>query len=153
MAKIEVLLRDHVKDLGRCGDIVRVSPGFARNYLLPNRMAVEATEDNKKAMVRRRAQLDLEEAQRDAEVKARVASLDGIMVMTKVKADEHGHLYGSVNAAQIAAMLEKAGHRYDEKAVRIDAPIKEVGTHPVKIHVQGDAYAEVKVVVEAEPAS
>jgi large subunit ribosomal protein L9 len=129
-----------------------VSPGYARNYLLPNRMAVAATEDNKKAMVRRRAQLDLEDAQRDAEVKARVASLDGIMVMTKVKADEHGHLYGSVNAAQIAQMLEKAGHRYDEKAIRLDAPIKEVGTHPVKVHVHGDAFAEVKVVVEAETA-
>src|SRR5438034_1366130 len=150
--KIEVLLRDNVKDLGRCGDIVRVAPGYARNFLLPRRMAVAATEDNKKAMVRRRALLEVEDAQREAEVVARVASLNGIMVATKVRADEHGHLYGSVNASQIATMLEKAGHRYDEKAVRLDNPIKEVGTHPVKIHVLGDHFAEVKVVVEAEAA-
>src|SRR5262245_49849517 len=135
MAKIEILLRDNVKNLGRCGDVVRVAPGFARNYLLPNRMAVEANEENKKAMMRRRAILEVEEAQRAAEIQARVNSLNGIMVMTRVKADEHGHLYGSVNAAQIVALLERAGHRYDEKAVRLDTAIKEVGTHPIKIHV------------------
>lgn len=150
--KVEVLLRDNVKNLGRCGEVVRVASGYARNFLLPNRIAVAANEDNKKAMVRRRALLDVEEAQRDAEIMARVASLNGIMVMTKVKADEHGHLYGSVNAAQIVAMLERAGHKYDEKAVRLDVPIKEVGTHPIKIHVHGDHFAEVKVVVEAEAA-
>lgn len=148
--KVEVLLRDNIKTLGRCGDVVRVAQGYARNYLLPRRLAVTANEENKKAMVRRRALLDAEEAQRNAEIAARVASLNGIMVATKVKADENGHLYGSVNAATIVALLERAGHKYDEKAIRIDAPIKTTGTHPVKVHVHGDQFAEVKVVVEAE---
>lgn len=154
MAKtVEVLLRDNLKHLGRCGDVVKVSPGYARNFLLPRRIAVTANEENKKAMARRRAILDVEEAQRDAEVVARVASLNGIMIATKVRADDHGHLYGSVNTAQIAAMLEKAGHKYDEKAIRLDAPIKMVGTHVVKIHVHGDHFAEIKVVVDAESAA
>jgi large subunit ribosomal protein L9 len=153
MAKmVEVLLRDNVKNLGKCGDIVKVSPGYARNFLLPRRVAITANEDNKKAMIRRRALLDVEEAKRDAEVQVRVDSLNGIMVMTKVKADEHGHLYGSVNAANVVEMLARAGHKYEEKAVRME-PIKEVGTHPVKVHVHGDRFAEVKVVVEAETAS
>jgi len=150
--KVEVLLRDNIKTLGRCGDVVKVTQGYARNYLLPRRLAVQANEENKKAMVRRRAILDAEEAKRDAEIVARVASLNGIMVATKVKADENGHLYGSVNAATIVALLERAGHRYEEKAIRIEAPIKTVGTHPVKVHVHGDHFAEVKVVVEAEAA-
>lgn len=151
--KVEVLLRNNIKTLGRCGDVVRVTAGYARNFLLPHNLAIAANEENKKAMVRRRAILDAEEAVRDAEVQARVASLDGIMVATKVKADENGHLYGSVNAATIVALLERAGHRYEEKAVRIDAPIKTTGTHAVKVHVHGDRFAEVKVVVEAEPAA
>ena len=154
MAKtVEVLLRDNLKHLGRCGDIVKVSPGYARNFLLPRRIAVTANEENKKAMARRRAILDVEEAQRDAEVVARVASLNGIMIATKVRADDHGHLYGSVNTTQIAAMLEKAGHKYEEKAIRLDAPIKMVGTHVVKVHVHGDHFAEIKVVVDAESAA
>lgn len=151
--KVEVLLRDNIKTLGRCGDVVKVTQGYARNYLLPRRLAVAANEENKKAMARRRAILDVEEAKRDAEIVSRVASLNGIMVATKVKADENGHLYGSVNAGTIAALLERAGHRYEEKAIRIDTPIKTVGTHPVKVHVHGDHFAEVKVVVEAETAS
>jgi len=152
MAKhVEVLLRENIKDLGRCGDVVKVSPGYARNFLLPRRIAITANEDNKKAMVRRRAVLDLEEAKRDAEVQVRVDSLNGIMVMTKVKADEHGHLYGSVSAAMVVELLARAGHRYEVEDVRME-PIKEIGTHPVRIHVHRDRFAEVKVVVEGETA-
>ncbi|MBL8859188.1 MAG: 50S ribosomal protein L9 [Planctomycetes bacterium] len=149
-SRVEVLLRENIKDVGRCGDVVKVTAGYARNYLLPRKLAITANDENKKAMMRRRAILDVEEAQRTAEIQARVATLDGIMVATKVKADENGHLYGSVNAGTIVELLERTGHKYEEKAIRLDAPIKTVGTHAVKIHVQGDHYAEVKVVVEAE---
>ncbi len=149
-SKVEILLRENIKSLGRCGDVVRVSAGYARNFLLPRRLAVQANDDNKKAMVRRRAILDAEEAKRTAEVMERVNALNGIMVATKVKADENGHLYGSVSAANIVALLERAGHSFDEKDVRLDAPIKATGTHPVKVHVHGEHFAEVKVVVEAE---
>lgn len=150
--KVEVLLREHVRDLGKCGDIVKVAPGYARNYLLPRRVAVEATEDNKKAMMRRRALLDVEEAKRTAELEARIAALAGVVVRTSGKADEGGHLYGSVNAATVAALLAAQGHVFDEKAVRLDAPIKQVGSHAVKVHVHADRFAEVQVVVEAEGA-
>jgi len=152
MKHVEVLLRENIKTLGKCGDIVRVKPGFARNYLMPRKLAVVANEDNKRAMARRRKVLDAEEAQRDAEVSARVATLAGVVLKTNVRADEHGHLYGSVNAASIAALLAAAGHVFEERAVRIDAPIKEVGTYTVKIHVHGDRLAEVQVVVEPEAA-
>jgi large subunit ribosomal protein L9 len=152
MAKqnVEVLLRDHVKSLGRCGDVVKVSLGYARNYLLPRRIAVEASEDNKRAMVRRRAILDLEESQRAAEIQARIAAFAGVVLKTTVKADEAGHLFGSVNAAAISELLRKQGHEVEEKAVRMDGPIKIVGTHKVKIHVHGEEHAEITVEVEKE---
>lgn len=155
MAKqsVEVLLRDHVKSLGRCGDVVKVSRGYARNFLLPRRIAVEANEDNKRAMVRRRAILDLEESQRKAEIQARISALAGVIVKTAGKADENGHLFGSVNAAAIVELLRKAGHVIEDKAVRMDGPIKIVGTHKVKIHVHGDEHAEIIVEVEKEPAA
>lgn len=149
----EVLLRENIKDLGKCGDVVKVSPGYARNYLLPRSFALVANDDNKKSMMRRRAILDADEVKRTAEVEARIAMLANVEIKTSGKADEAGHLYGSVNASQIVELLGKLGHAFGEKDVRLDAPIKDVGTHLVKIHVHGERTAEVKLVVEAEAAS
>lgn len=151
--KVEVLLRDNVKDLGRCGDVVRVAPGYARNFLLPRRIAVAANDDNKRGMVRRRAKLDIEETARNAEIDARIAALAGIRVTTRSKADENGHLYGSVNAAGILVLLEMQGHKFAEKDVRLESPIKTVGVHKVKVHVFGERFAEIEVLVEAEAAA
>jgi large subunit ribosomal protein L9 len=150
--KVEVLLRDNVKDLGRCGDVVKVAPGFARNYLLPRRIAVAANDDNKRAMERRRKLLDAEEAVRNAEIDARIAAVSGIVLTTRGKADESGHLYGSVNAVTIVELLTAGGHTFHEKDVRLDAPIKMVGTHTVRLHVFGDRFAPIQVVVEPEAA-
>jgi len=149
---VEVLLRENVKDLGRCGDVVRVSPGYARNFLLPRQIAMQATDDNKRAMAKRRVVLDAVEAKRTAEFEALVGSLSGIQLQTAAKADDQGHLFGSVSASQIVEMLQKMGHVFEEKAVRLDAPIKTVGTHPVKLHVHGDMHAEILVIVAAEGA-
>ncbi len=152
--KTEVLLRENLKDLGKCGDVVRVAPGYARNFLLPRRLATEANDENKKLMARRRLRLDAEEAKRNAEIDARVAALAGLAVSTSGKADEGGHLYGSVSAANVAELLHKAGQTaVTEKDVRLDAPLKTVGTHAVKLHVFGDRYVDVQVTITAEVAS
>jgi large subunit ribosomal protein L9 len=149
-SKVEVLLREHLGGLGRCGDLVQVAPGYARNYLLPRKLAIQASEDNKRAMLRRRVRLDAEEAERAKETLARVEALAGVILRTSGKADEAGHLYGSVNASQIAALLAQAGHAVAEKDVRLDTPLKAVGSHTVRVHVHGDTFAAVKVEVEAE---
>jgi large subunit ribosomal protein L9 len=151
-SKVEVLLRDNIKPLGKCGDVVMVTPGYARNYLFPRKLALEATAENKKAMAKRRAKLDEEEAKRTIEIMALVAAIQGTSVKTIAKADDTGHLYGSVNAGQIVELLAAAGHKVEEKAVKLAAPIKLVGTHAVKIHVHGEHDAEITVVVEAEAA-
>ncbi len=152
-SKVEVLLRENLTDLGKCGDVVEVAPGYARNYLLPRKLAIQANEENKKAMLRRRARLDAEDAAKAKETLARVDVLNGVVLKTSGRADEGGHLYGSVNASQIAALLVAAGHAVVEKDVRLEAPLKTVGIHAVKIHVHGDAFAEVKVEVATEAGS
>jgi large subunit ribosomal protein L9 len=148
--KVEVLLRDNVQHLGKCGDVVNVTPGFARNYLYPRRLAIQANVDNKLQMARRRSKLDKLEAENNAKIDQLVASFGTLVVTTKAKSDAQGHLYGSVNAAQIAELITKAGHPTEEKNVRIDAPLKTVGKHTVKLHVHGERTADITVVVEAE---
>ena len=151
--KVEVLLRENLKELGRCGDVVEVAPGYARNYLLPRRLALQANDENKRAMMRRRERLDAEEAANARESLARVGALSGIVLKTTGRADEAGQLFGSVNAVQIAALLATAGHTVAEKDVRLEAPLKTVGLHAVKIHVHGESYAEIRVEVAAENAA
>jgi len=146
MAKhIEVLLRDHVPSLGECGEVVRVRTGYARNFLVPRGHATEATPENKKLMDRRRVKLDALAAVKTAEMDAWLAKLSTVVLTTEQRADEQGHLFGSVNAAAIVELLAQAGHVVDEKNVRLDAPLKTVGEHKVKIHVHGERHAEIVV--------
>jgi large subunit ribosomal protein L9 len=100
-------------------------------------------------MKRRRTRYDAEEKVLKAEIDARVASLSGVTVSTTEKADDGGHLYGSVNAGAVARLLTAAGHATDEKDVRMSEPIKAVGTHAVTVHVHADSVATVTVVVIA----
>ena len=155
MAKVEVLLRENLKNLGKCGEVVRVAPGYARNYLLPRKLATQATGENIKAMSKRRVKLDAEEAQKTAEIVAKVQALSAVALVTKMKADESGHLYGSLNPALVVQLLAAQGWPFEEKAVKLDAPIKTVGVHKVKIHVHAEHDAEVVITIEAEaePAS
>ncbi|MFT7667897.1 MAG: large subunit ribosomal protein L9 [Planctomycetota bacterium] len=150
MRETEILLRENVKNLGRCGDIVRVAPGYARNYLVPNKIGIEATEDNKKAMERRRVRLDTEEAALFAELEDRLKAYGKLELKTVQRCDDHGHLYGSVNAKLIVKLLAEVGQTVDEKAVRISEPIKSVGEHSVSIHLHAERSGEITVKVEGE---
>lgn len=151
MAKnVKVLLRQRVEDLGDIGDVVAVRPGFARNYLFPRRIAVEASPENVATMLRRRARVEAEESAREAEVASKIEVLGRLVLHTKEKADATGTLYGSVSAARIVELLARAGHPTEEKNVRLDEPIKSVGAHEVPIHIWGEHYAGLQIVVEAE---
>ena len=153
MKSVEVLLRDHVPNLGKCGDVVKVAPGYARNFLIPRRIAIEATAENKRMMMRRRERLDIEEAARSAEIQAKVEALSALTVQTSERADENGHLYGSVTAHRIAELVTEKGFPIDERHVRVGEHIKSVGTHEVQVHVHGEHYASISVVVEASAAT
>ncbi|MCB9915788.1 MAG: 50S ribosomal protein L9 [Planctomycetes bacterium] len=153
MRDTEVLLREHVKNLGKCGDIVRVKAGFARNYLLPRGIATFASEDTIKAMARKRERLDAEEAALLADLDARIRVMQALALKTIERADDHGHLFGSVNAQRIVQLLGDAGQTIEERAVRLEKPIKSVGMHEVVIHLHAERSATVKIEVEAEGAA
>lgn len=149
MANVEVLLRERVGDLGRCGDVVKVAPGYARNFLFPRRLAVPATEENKRQLARRAKRMAAEEAAMQADIQKRVAALERLTLTAIEKADETGHLYGSVSAARAAEILSAAGYPCAERDVRLEKPIKTVGSHPVPIHVHAETFATFTLVVEA----
>ena len=150
MKNVKILLRETVENLGSVGEVVEVAPGHARNYLFPKRLAIEATADNVKAMERRKARYAVELEQREADLSTKIAALGKVQLVTREKADETGTLYGSVSPALVARLLTRAGHAVNEKDVRLDEPIKSVGTFEVPIHVHGEHYAGVQLIVEAD---
>lgn len=152
MRDYEVLLRETVKDLGIVGDVVKVRPGFARNFLFPRRLATEATEENKRVVQRKRAAYQQAQKELLAGVLERTKALTGLVLVTTEKADANGHLYGSVGAARIAELLLPRGFRVEESAIRLERPLKSVGSHPVVVHVHGEHSAELTVEIRAEGA-
>ena len=106
---IEVLLREHVDTLGRCGDVVSVRSGYARNFLFPKKFAVPATDENRRVIARRAARINAEEAAHRESLASVAEALNALVVTTVEKADAEGHLYGSVNAARIAELCTAAG--------------------------------------------
>jgi large subunit ribosomal protein L9 len=109
MKNLHLLLREDVPSLGHIGEIVRVRQGYARNYLLPRKLAVEATPENVRAMEKKRARVEAEEKDREAQISARIEALGKITLSVVEKADETGSLYGSVGPATIVKLLAKMG--------------------------------------------
>jgi len=149
---MELLLKQNVEHLGRTGDVVDVKPGYARNYLLPRGMAVLVTKSNIAEVERARAQAIAEEEARVAGLKDMGNKLADVSVTIEGKANEEGNLFGSVNASQIAAALREKDIAVDDKMVRLENPLKEIGVYDVTIHLHADVEAPIKVwVVQQKP--
>ena len=149
---MELLLKQNVEHLGRTGDVVDVKPGYARNYLLPRGLAVLVTKSNIAEVERARAQAIAEEEARVAGLKEMGSKLADLSVTIEGKANEEGHLFGSVNASQIAAALREKDIVVDDKMVRLENPLKEIGVYDVTIHLHADVEAPIKVwVVQQKP--
>lgn len=156
VARMKLVLRDHIDHLGRRGEIVDVAPGYGRNYLIPKGLAVPATAANMKQLEFERRKFEAQEAHR------RQASLkDAELISTKswtveAKANEEGHLFGSVTYKDIRDLISAEGLDVDEKSIVLEEsdkyPIKERGIYPFKVHLRDDVVAESKlwVVEEAE---
>ena len=151
---MQIILREDVPNLGRRGEVVKVADGYARNYLLPKRLAYLVTPGIKKQIEtegRAKAARDARE-RRDAESQAqRLRDLQLVRLFRK--AGETGVFYGSVTAADIAAALETHGFTVDKRNVRLDDPIKKPGTYRVPVHVYRDVNVELVVEVEPEDAA
>jgi large subunit ribosomal protein L9 len=147
---IEVILREDVKSLGKAGELVRVKPGYARNFLLPQGLAFEATEGNKKRIAAEtrargvRDQADRVEAERFA------ATLGAVTLTLSGKAGEEGKLFGSITAQDIADALAGQGHQVDRRRIELQHAIKSLGQHTVEVRLHPEVHAEVRVSVVPE---
>ena len=147
---MQIILQEDIDKLGHRGDIVTVKPGYARNFLLPRKLAVEATQGNLKAIERIRTSLakktatELEAAQKQAEL------LNGISLKFTRKTGENDQMFGSVTSADIAEGLAAQGFKVDKRQVQLAEPIKIIGESQVTIKVFRDVTAQIKVSVEKE---
>jgi large subunit ribosomal protein L9 len=144
---IEVILREDIKTLGKAGEMVRVKPGYARNFLLPHGLAYEATEGNKKRIAAEsRARTTRNDAER-AEAEGFAATLGNVTLTLAGKAGEEGKLFGSITAQDIADALARLGHGVDKRRIELDHPIKTLGTHDVEVRLHRDVTAHLQVEV------
>lgn len=150
---MEVILRDHVEHLGRRGEIVKVANGYARNYLLPRKLALLATEGNKKQVERERAKFEAKEAEERKVVEAQAARLANVEVSIARRVGETDALYGSVTTSDIAEALAAKGFEIDRRKLQLDEPIKRIGDYDVPVKLHRDVTATIKVKVVAEGAA
>ncbi len=142
---MQVILTHPVPHCGQTGDLVKVRPGFARNYLLPQGLATFATPHNLRIVEKHRSRLrQLEEAKR-ADLMNLGAQIAQRSITIEANANAEGHLYGSVNADQIAAALRADNLPIDEEMVRIEGPLKELGLYTITLHLGQDVSTEVKL--------
>jgi large subunit ribosomal protein L9 len=152
MAHTKILLREDVDDLGARGEIVRVRSGYARNYLLPRKLAVQATASNVKQIEQERAALLKKEASERASAEGQADQMRSLVLDFKRKAGEQGALYGSVTSMDIADALQEKGYDIDRHRIHLREPLKRLGdfTVPVRLHREVSIDLQVKVSPEGE---
>jgi large subunit ribosomal protein L9 len=150
---MEVILRDHVENVGRRGEVVKVADGYARNYLLPRKLALVATPGNLKQIERERVKLDAKEAEEKTGAEAVAARMVGVEVVITRRVGETEALYGSVTTGDIAEALGKLGYETDKRKLGLREPIKKLGAYtvPLKLHRDVVVQLPVKVVAEGRP--
>jgi large subunit ribosomal protein L9 len=151
---MEVILREHVDNLGRRGDVVKVADGYARNFLLPRKLALPVTEENRKRIERERKVVEAREAEEKQAAEAVAARMTAVELSFERRVGENDTLYGSVTAADVSEALEAQGFPVDKRKVSLHDPLKSLGEFdvPVKIHRDVTAHVKVRVVPLASQA-
>ena len=150
---MEVILKEDVAKLGSRGDVVKVAEGYGRNYLLPKKLAIEATKANKSVIDQMKA-ASVRRTQKDkADAEALAAQLAGVSILFQRRSGERDQLFGSVTSGDVASELEKKGYNIDRRKIQLDEPLKTLGEFKVPVRLFKDVTAQVKVEVqkEAEP--
>ncbi len=142
---MEVILLERIEKLGQMGDVVKVKPGYARNFLLPQKKALRATDGNKSQFEAQRAQLEAENLERRKDAEAVAAKLDDLDIALIRQAGDNGQLYGSVSGRDIADSVTESGVTISRGQVMLDRPIKELGLHPVRISLHPEVQVEVTI--------
>ena len=142
---VDVILLERVEKLGQMGQIVKVKPGFARNYLLPQKKAMRATKENLAYFETQRAQLEAHNLERKSEAGEVGGKLEGLTVVLIRQAGESGQLYGSVSSRDIADAVTAAGFTVERRQIVLDRPIKTLGIHPVRVALHPEVAVAIRV--------
>ena len=142
---MEVILREAVEKLGHPGDVVKVSPGFTRNYLLPRCIAYEATPGNLKRIAQEKGRLEAAETARRVAAEEVAAKFEAVSLTFSARVGEDGKLFGSVTSGDIAAQLELQGLHVEKRMIDLHEPIRALGVYKVPIKLHADVKAEIKV--------
>jgi large subunit ribosomal protein L9 len=142
---MDVILLERIESLGQMGDVVKVKPGYARNFLLPQRKALRATKENRDYFEKQRAQLEANNLQRRKDAEAVASKLEGQSVVIIRQAGEFGTLYGSVSTRDIADAVTAAGFTVDRRQILLDQPIKTLGLHKTRVALHPEVAVSVTV--------
>lgn len=147
---MEVILREDVEKIGSRGAVVKVADGYARNFLLPKRLAVPATDSNKKIVEQEREAYVRREAKEQGDAQELGRLMSNVTLTFRQKVGENNQLFGSVTAKDIADALEAQKFHIERRKVQLDEPIRTLGEHQVTLRLHRDVSTPIKVVVEAE---
>jgi large subunit ribosomal protein L9 len=150
---MEVILKEDVNKLGSRGDVVRVAEGYGRNYLLPRKLAIEATASNKAVIEQMKAAAVRRSAKEKSQAEELSKQFDGISVSFARRSGEHDQLFGSVTSGDIAEALEKKGFNVDRRKVQLHEPLRTLGEFSIPIKLHKDVTTHLKVVIEKEAAA
>ncbi len=150
---MEVILKEDVAKLGSRGDVVKVAEGYGRNFLLPKKLAIEATKGNKAVIEQMRAAAVRRSAKEKAQAEDLAKQFDGVSVSFQRRAGEHDQLFGSVTAGDVAEALSKRGFSLDRRKIQLHEPLKTLGEFTVPVKLHKDVTTHLKVVIEKEAAS
>ena len=147
---MRVILREDVHQLGRSGEIVTVKDGFARNYLLPRKIAVPANEKNVRQIEHDKAVISARQAKLKGSAQEQAGKLQALALKVARKVGQQNKLYGSVTALDIAEVLSAQGHKVDRRSIHLPEPIKSLGVHQVELRLHQDVIAKISVEVVPE---
>ncbi len=150
---MEVILREHVDNLGRRGDVVKVAAGYARNYLLPRRLALPVTEASRRQIEREREKAEARDAEEMAAANGLAERMAALDISIARRVGENNTMYGSVTSADIAQALSAKGFEVEKRKIHLPDAIKSLGEHTVAVKIHRDVSADVKVKVVAEGAA
>jgi large subunit ribosomal protein L9 len=153
MPTVKLLLKESIKNVGRVGDIVEVSPGYARNYLLPRDLAVQPTPGNVKKVEERRKEIERQERERREQQAALIKQLEGVEVTLERRANEQGHLFGSVSATDISKALQAQGFNIEAGDINLPGKLDQINNYTVQVKFADDLAGDIKVWVAPDADS
>ncbi len=147
---MEVILKEDVNKLGHRGDVVKVADGYGRNYLLPGKLAIEATLANKAVIEQMKSSAVRKSAKEKTEAESLAALLNAVELVFERKVGEHEHLFGSVTSGDIAHALEAQGYTIDRRKISLEDPLKQIGEYHVPVKLHREVTSHVKVTVKGD---